>query len=273
MAQKHVGPYTKAFAVAVVIAVVVIRVLVRADISGGDDDGPEVLRPAAIPTYTAEQLSAIAAATPRPYPTSTVIEARGTVAAKETVTSNLIAQRNLTATAESPLHICSNNPGHKFLRRREGTIIMEGEAMGTGRHLANTTNFDATITFVNPTAATWDYGLAFRRGLPEIDMFTINNRGEWAHSSQRVDGERNQVSKGDISTKPIPFRTGVRFSNTIRIIARGLTAEVSINGSVLTELTLDQPTEFAYAIIPVSAIGKDSDPREIGYKAFTVSCP
>jgi hypothetical protein len=158
---------------------------------------------------------------------------------------------------------------------------MSGEESGYGYYdpnaTLNSTDFEATITFTNPTDGNWVYGLKFRKdkemgsseGYGEQVLFSKTRRGlshyaiendEWVHR-QTFDSYYGQKIKWN-----------VREQNELRLVVINDIAEVFVNGVELRtnpkftlKLTLPPPGQLK--ITPFS-----NGPDIVDFKDFSVKC-
>ena len=146
--------------------------------------------------------------------------------------------------------------------------LEQGEGMITRVNAAvMASDFSATATFFNPTAATnvpWEFGFAFRETADQqaIQQILLVSTGTWYYAAWP-----NPTS----ASGPAPaFDASPGAANTLDLVVSGGMAQVCLNGELLTTVAL--PPAVASDVYIVTGFVTDYivDGRVIGYQDFEV---
>jgi hypothetical protein len=256
--------------------------------------------PTAAPPLTAGQIDSTATAVVRladlestkATATAVAVRVRATASAEATTTAVARTSSTATAAAQSTsvamavLNYCDTLPTGYLLDPKYSpsgsihSVAGDGNfAKAADEFIGNAPNFDAEITFFNPTTQEFNFGFQFRRGFEKNEIFVIHRTyytTNWDH--QIWDGsEWTRVDNGSIyngyTDDSLQFNLGVRQQNTLRIIANQRSGDVFLNDNLLTSLTLGRPTADATKLGPVAGFYSDSPDFTVEFDDYRIRCP
>lgn len=132
-------------------------------------------------------------------------------------------------------------------------------------------SFDVTVTFENPEATPWEYGVAFIDGSDgSINAIVFKDDGIWLHALSR-DGDRSSREIID-GNSLLGLMTGPGDLNELRLYVDDGSVEVNINDSNLTNIGLDIPDDGTMTVEPVYGFTQDGLAGSARYEDFTVTC-
>jgi hypothetical protein len=148
-----------------------------------------------------------------------------------------------------------------------GTLAQTQDMLGAIPAGITTTDYSATVTFVNPreqTETPWDYGFAFHQTQEPytIQEVAIDSSGFWSY----VDFPNGTQQSGIVPAfDPAPGAT-----NTLDLIVEGTTAHFGVNGEFVARL--DLPTPVASDVLIATDFFPENivEGREIIYSTFQV---
>ena len=154
-----------------------------------------------------------------------------------------------------------------------GTVSEEGgnSPDGPAPDEVAAADYEVTITFENPEWSPWDYGIAFRDTSDgSINVLALTSEGLWIHALRRP-GETSghEVLDGN---SLLGLRTSPGSLNTLRLVVSDGTAEVHVNESTVTTITLSTEAGEAVDVQPVLGFIGDGMEGPVAYNEFTIIC-
>jgi hypothetical protein len=144
------------------------------------------------------------------------------------------------------------------------------DANGSGPGLT-ADSYEVTITFQNPEWSPWDYGIAFRDTSDgSLNVLALTSDGLWIHALRRPGEETgHEVLDGNsllgLSTNPGSL-------NTLRLVVSGGTADVHVNDSSVTSITLNTEAGAAVQVQPFLGFLGDGMEGSVPYESFAITC-
>ena len=154
------------------------------------------------------------------------------------------------------------SPISEVFSQREGTINNDDpEAVGT-----YPTNTDLAVgvvdlNFVNPSSATWEYGISFRKNETDNSFFVflLNSLGKWEFT-QRQNAQHSVLDKGGARY----FKTAPNQTNRVSIVFAEKAASVWVNGGYVTALSFHSLSGTENKVALTTAYYTNSQPTGVG---------
>ena len=114
-----------------------------------------------------------------------------------------------------------------------GALTQSGDSFNVTLAGVALTNFYATATYLNPVdmSTNWDIGMGFRDLADNTEFrFVVRSDGAWVVTQ----GTSGVLAEGTLTN----FNAGAGGTNTIEVIAKGMSGIISFNGQVIQEVDL-----------------------------------
>jgi len=220
-------------------------------------------------------------------------EVVATKQAEATATARELALASI-ATTEAVSNYCDGKSGESLIAPISGSIEHNAGA-GVGHSgpsfSVEALDFEASITFINPSDGKWDYGLLFRdngtygdalifrpnpsyrtgNGVRAEHHFRVN--GRWTMTdSWSLEDPTQQSRNGFTNAGAGKYFSLVREPNNVRVVVEGKVAEVFTNGVKAISLRLGIPANDQIGITPIVGFLDDAPDKHLDFENFSVEC-